>query len=130
MIRGVLSLLFLMGFMFFSGAQTIKEDLPTNNTVQKKVNHRKYEPQRKNYDVLYTRKTKGTLYGNPCAIDVTHKMGFQYVPLTQEGKTKMGYFLNNLLVKTKLCVTRTPFWKVILNKRLDDCRVKSGDGIG
>lgn len=130
MFRGALCLVFLMGVITVSLGQNIDEDLPTNNTVQKKVDHRKYEPKRKRYDVLYTRKTKGTLYGNPCAIDETHRMGFHYVPLTQEGKTKMGYFLNNLLVKTKLCVTRTPFWKVILNKRLDDCRLKSGDGIG
>ncbi len=112
-------------------AQEANEDIPTNNTVRKKVKHRKYEPKERTYDNLYKRSTKGTMYGNPCAIDVTHRMGFEYVPLNQgHGKSPIGYFINNFLVKTKLVLTRTPFWKLILKKRLEDCRLSSGDGIG
>ena len=120
---------FLSAFVGFG--QIEPDEMPTNKTAHKKMNHRKYEPKRKEYDKLYKKSTKGTLYGNPCAIDITHKMGFEYVPLAQgRGKTKMGVFVNNLFVNTKLIFTRTPFWKMILNKRFKDCRRKSGDGVG
>lgn len=123
---GVMILLALAGF-----SQVEPEEIPTNNTAHKRVNHRKYEPKRKVYDRIYKKSTKGTLYGNPCAIDVTHKMGFEYVPLAQgRGKTAMGIAVNNVFVNLKLSVTRTPFWKLFLNKKLKDCRLKSGDGIG
>lgn len=112
-------------------AQEANEDIPTNNTVWKKSKPKKHKSNPKRYSQLYRKNTKGTLYGNPCAIDVTHKMGFEFVPLAQgHGKTTVGHFINNALVKTKLTFTRTPFWKLILNKRLKDCRLSSGDGIG
>lgn len=130
MIRGcLLGVLLLIGIFGFG--QIAQEEIPTNNTAHKRVNHRKYEPEEKSYDRLYKRSTKKTLYGNPCAIDVTHKMGFEYVPLAQgHGKSTAGIIVNNVFVNLKLAVTRTPFWKLILNKRLKDCRLKSGDGIG
>lgn len=112
-------------------AQEDSEDRPTNFTVHKRINKRKYEPKVKQYDVIYKKNTKKTLYGNPCAIEVTHKMGFEYTPLAQgKGKTSMGLLVNNTFVKLKLVFTRSPFWKLTLNKRLKDCRLKSGDGIG
>lgn len=131
MFRRALFFVILIGVFCRPMAQDLSEEIPTNNTVRKKFDHRKNDPKIKRYDRLYSKNTKGTMYGNPCAIDVTHKMGFEYVPLVQgHGKSPMGYFLNNLLVKSKLVLTRTPFWKMILNKRLDDCRLRSGDGIG
>jgi hypothetical protein len=109
----------------------IADELPTNTTSNKRVNHRKYEPKRKTYSRLYKSSTKGTLYGNPCALEITRKMGFEYVPLSQgHGKSAVGLILNNVYVNGKLVVTRSPFWKVILNKRFKECRAKSGDGIG
>lgn len=109
----------------------VTDELPTNNTKRKRVEHRKYEPKRKVYDKLYTKNTKGTLYGNPCALAETRRMGFEYVPLAQgRGKSKVGLILNNTFVHTRLIFTRSPFWKIILNKRLKDCRLKSGDGVG
>ena len=98
-------------------AQEPGEDIPTNNTVWKKSKPKKHKTNPKTYNQLYRKNTKGTLYGNPCAIDVTHKMGFEYVPLViGHGKTYLGYFINNALVKTRLAFMRTPFWKLILNK--------------
>lgn len=130
MIRGLL-LIFLIASAYIASAQLGEEERPTNNTAHKRVNHRKYQPKVKRYDKIYKKSTKKTLYGNPCAIDVTHKMGFEYVPLAQgRGKSSMGIFINNLFVNTKLIFTRSPAWKLILNKRLKDCRLKSGDGVG
>jgi len=131
MFRVGLSMLILIGACCQLIAQEPNEDIPTNNTVRKKVKHKKHLPPEKTYDRLYTKNTKGTPYGNPCAIDVTHKMGFEFVPLSQgHGKSPIGYFINNMLVKTKLVFTRTPLWRTILNKRFRDCRLSSGDGIG
>ena len=82
-------------------AQEVNEELPTNNTVRKKLKPKKHKTNPKIYDQLYKKNTKGTLYGNPCAINVTHKMGFEFVPLVQgHGKTSFGQFINNALVKT------------------------------
>jgi hypothetical protein len=113
-------------------AQTSPEEFPTNNTANKKRFHpKKHRPKTRSYAKIYKRNTKGTLYGNPCALEVTRSMGFEYVPLTRgKGKSPMGRLLNNLWVKTKLVFTRTPFWKLILNKKLDNCRSRSGDGVG
>jgi hypothetical protein len=127
--RGVIFLFVLSVGWLVSGQ--IVDELPTNNTVNKRVNHRKYEPKRKTYSKLYKTSTKGTLYGNPCALEVTRKMGFEYVPLSQgHGKSTVGLILNNTYVNGKLIVTRSPFWKLILKKRLKNCRTKSGDGVG
>ena len=60
-------------------------------------------------------------------------MGFEYLvePARLPGsKTWKGKFLNNLWVKTKLVVTRSPFWKLILNNRIKKCRKMSGDLVG
>ena len=131
MIKVCLLGVFILGLMMSGSGQDKNADIPTNNVTHKRVNHRKHQPKIKNYNKLYKKSTRKTMYGNPCAIDVTHKMGFEYVPLAQgKGKTKMGLLINNTFVKSKLCLTRTPFWKMILNKRLKDCRLKSGDGIG
>ena len=127
--RGVIFLMVLCVGWFASGQ--IVDELPTNNTANKRVNHKKYEPKRKTYSRLYKSSTKGTLYGNPCALEVTRKMGFEYVPLSQgHGKSSVGLILNNIYVNGKLVVTRSPFWKLILKKRFKECRTKSGDGIG
>jgi hypothetical protein len=127
--RGVIFLFVLSVGWLVSGQ--IVDELPTNNTVNKRVNHRKYEPKRKTYSKLYKTSTKGTLYGNPCALEVTRKMGFEYVPLSQgHGKSTVGLILNNTYVNGRLIVTRSPFWKLILKKRLKNCRTKSGDGVG
>lgn len=122
-------------FVFFIGCLAVQaqlsDEIPTNGTVRKRVDHRKYEPKKKTYSQLYKKSTKGILYGNPCALERTRQMGFEYVPLAQgRGKTRVGLILNNTAVRSKLCITRSPFWKLILNKRLKECRMKTGDFVG
>jgi len=73
------------------------------------------------------------LYGNPCAVEATRKMGFEYI-IQPKGVPGGENFLlmqgNNLMVNVKLIFTRSPFWKFILNKRISQCRVDSGDIVG
>ncbi len=90
-------------------------------------------PKRKTINYIYKYDQKNVLFGNPCAVKVTRKMGFEYVlqPKGVPGSPGKGKALwNNFLVKTKLVFTRSPFWKLILNKRQKDCRTRSGDIVG
>jgi hypothetical protein len=112
----------------------VQEELPSENLEMKKdSNRRSTRPKRKNILLLYVPTADNILYGNPCVLEETHKMGFEYIvePIQLAGsKTWAGKRLNNLLVKTKLVVTRSPFWKLILRKKIKKCRELSGDLVG
>lgn len=114
--------------------KTVEEELPSENLeMRKDSNKRSNRPKRKNLSLIYVPNADNILYGNPCVTDATHKMGFEYIvePINLPGsKTWKGKFLNNLWVKTKLVVTRSPFWKLILNKKIKKCRKMSGDFVG
>ncbi|MEQ8627300.1 MULTISPECIES: hypothetical protein [unclassified Ekhidna] len=112
----------------------VEEELPSENLeMRKDSNKRSNRPKRKNLSLIYVPNADNILYGNPCVTEATHKMGFEYIvePTNLPGsKTWKGKFLNNLWVKTKLVVTRSPFWKLILNKKIKNCRKMSGDLVG
>ena len=112
----------------------VDEELPSENLeMRKDSNKRSNRPKRKNLSLIYVPNADNILYGNPCVTEATHKMGFEYIvePTNLPGsKTWKGKFLNNLWVKTKLVVTRSPFWKLILNKKIKNCRKMSGDLVG
>lgn len=135
--RVVLLVFFLLALGGVSEAQTyddISRYMPTENLdAKKRGNKWKYRPKRKHYEVIYKRDTKGTLYGNPCALEATRKMGFEYVIQTPglPGAVLLeDVRVNNFLVNLKLIFTRSPFWKLILNKKLKKCQQKSGDIVG
>ncbi|MEQ8473677.1 MAG: hypothetical protein RIC35_20945 [Marinoscillum sp.] len=120
-----------------ASAQTKNEyqgHFPTENVkMGMESNKGKNKPKRKHISYLYTVDSKNILYGNPCAVEATRKMGFEYVvqPLGIPGSPdEKDYELNNFLVKMKLFFTRSPFWKAILNKRIRECAEKSGDIVG
>lgn len=109
---------------------------PTENINSKfsDDNTRENIPKKKIYSVIYKYKLEGTLYGNPCALEETQRMGFIYV-VQPKGFLPTNrpwplVWVNNLWVNTKLIFTRSPFWKSILKKRIDACRDKSGDMVG
>lgn len=82
---------------------------------------------------IYVTDAKKILYGNPCALATTRQMGFEYILEAKRGlisKKPLGKFLNNSWVKTRLCILRSPFWKVILNKRIKKCQKQTGDFVG
>ncbi len=114
--------------------KSIQDYIPTENLDMKKdANKKAYRSPKRKYDVIYRPHAKKILYGNPCAVEATHKMGFEYMVEPRNGtrsKTQKGKFLNNLKVKSKLVVTRSPFWKLILKKRFKKCREMSGDIVG
>lgn len=112
----------------------VEQELPTENLeMRKDSNKRVNRPKRKNYPVIYVPNGDKILYGNLCALEETRKMGFEYLvepPNISGSKNWKGKFLNNLWVKSKLVVTRSPFWKIILNKKIKKCRALSGDLVG
>lgn len=112
----------------------LKNYLPTDNIdARSEDNRRANEPKRKRYRQLIVNKTKNVLYGNPCALEATRKMGFEYVvqsPAAPGSITGWPLFWNNFKVKTRLFFLRSPLWKPILKGKFKKCRVKSGDKVG
>lgn len=117
-----------------SKEKPITKESPSWVLKQKKKNEAVKDFPRQQYPrYIIITETKGVLYGNPCALQETHRMGFEYV-LLKKGQpgyetwwNKVG---NNLKVKTGLVFRKSPFWKVILKKRIEDCRVNTGDFVG
>ncbi|MEQ9467637.1 MAG: hypothetical protein RLN88_09505 [Ekhidna sp.] len=112
----------------------VQDYLPTENLeMRKDANKAANKPKRKHIGLIYVPDGNKIAYGNRCVTEETHKMGFEYIvePVNVAGsKTWTGKRLNNLWVKTKLVVTRSPFWKLILNKKIKKCREMSGDLVG
>jgi len=98
-----------------------------------KVYHKDHDPPGKQIRYIIKKDTRGTLSGNKCATDETRKMGFEYMTLT---KGDPGYpnefdrWRHNFGVKTILFFSRGPFWKVKVNKKIKECRFKTGDYVG
>ncbi len=120
--------------LFAQRHDDILDIIPTENQdIRKDANKRENRSKKKKYDVIYRPTVNSILYGNPCAVEATHKMGFEYMvePRRINGsKTQKGKFLNNLWVKSKLVVLHSPFWKIVLKKKFKRCRPKSGDIVG
>lgn len=125
-------LIFQIGFVFAQKNQKeIHEHFPTRHTSLKKK--KRHKVKQKKFVHIYTTNGNKTLYGSPCGISETQKMGFEYVvepTKSFRSKTVMGKFLNNIWAKTKLFFTRSPFWKMILNKRIRKCAVGMGETVG
>lgn len=120
------------------GQKSKKDDwedhVPTENIIfGYEADNAKNRPKRKVITYIYVKDSKGILYGNPCSVEVTRKMGFEYVPqpLGVPGSISLKDIeKNNLLVKLKLLFTKGPFWKLIVKKRIKECAVNSGDFVG
>lgn len=113
-------------------AQDGEQRPPATNHTQRGV--RSPPPKDKPIRYIYKDSPKKVqLYGNSCAIRITHEMGFEYdiehKPDTRF-LTKWRRFKNNLGVKTKLVFTHGPWWKATINKRLKRCAQYSGDRRG
>lgn len=112
----------------------VSDYLPTENRDNRKdANKASNRPKRKKISLMYVESANGILYGNACATQETHRMGFEYIVEPANGlesKTRTGKILNNLWVKTKLVLRRSPFWKATLNNRIKKCRRQTGDFVG
>lgn len=132
-------LIILFVGLLFGGAEawaqtSIEEDLPTRK-VNKKVKENKKSnfPDEKAYRYIYVKDGGKVLFGNPCAMEVTHNMGFEY-GIEHRPESGIGpwwrRFRTNTTTKTILFFTKGPWWKATVNKRFKACAMTSGDRRG
>lgn len=128
-------MLFFIINVYAQTSEELGKHMPTQNLdiKHKKNKQEKYRPERDEYDFIFKKSTNGILYGNPCAIEATRKMGFEYIvqsPGLPGSLLKEDVFFNNVWVNIKLVFRRSPFWKMILNKKFKECKHKTGDIVG
>lgn len=125
--------LIVMSPLLAQKKEDLKKQFPTENLYMGKDSRKKSKPKEKNIRLIIKNDTKGILYGNPCMNEETRRMGFEYVVQTPGLPGSLGTFRrlwNNFWTKARLTFTNTPFWKLILKKRVKDCRQRSGDMVG
>lgn len=128
---------FLFGCMFLCalsafGQKEAKKPPPSTNTSREAWIDDQPERGKKYFSIL-KRGSKGTLAGNKCVEDQTMKMGFRYVLVPKRGpgsRTGAGVFLHNAGTKFLLFFRNGPFWTMRLNKKVKECRQKTGDYMG
>lgn len=134
----ILFTIFMMVRMGYGQKKSKKDDwkshIPTENIRPGyHVNQSKNRPKRKVIEYIYVKDSRSILYGNPCATEVTRKMGFEYVaqPLGVPGGMSVNEIeRHNMLIKLKLFFTKGPFWKLLVKKRIKECATNSGDFVG
>jgi len=129
----VLTLLSFDGTCQKKNKDDIQFYMPTESISWGDDNRPENAPKRKSVAVIYKSSAVSFLYGNPCAVDATMAMGFIYdinIKGAPGSVTPFKQNWNNMMVNIKLIFTRSPFWKLILNKRIKNCRERSGDFVG
>ena len=136
LIRLALLLLLFAGMTTGLRAQStdISDYIPTDNVDKRKdSNKKKNAPKRRTIRYIVKNHGQGLLYGNPCMLEQTRRMGFEYAVQTPglPGSLRpVKRHWDNVRTWMRLIVLKSPFWKMTLNKRVKDCRKKSGDLVG
>ena len=117
--RRTIPLLFLFALLFsLSGvAQT---------PGQEKEKHKRIKSK---YVKIYKPNTKKAIWGSPCALEESHKMGFEYYlgcP-TNRNYFYLDYGMINLVNRVYLTFRNGPFWSIRLKRRIKECRYRTGD---
>ncbi|MFY0626030.1 MAG: hypothetical protein JXR07_07040 [Reichenbachiella sp.] len=111
--------------------ENIKEELPTGKVNRKVDDNQKAKPKNeKTIRFIYVKSGKNLLIGNPCALEVTRNMGFEYELQHRPDDSfhsNWQRFWNNTGVKSKLFFTKGPGWKSKVNKKIKQCAIQSGD---
>ena len=111
------------------GQSTVKEEIPTGK-VNRKVDDQSKSPKEKRIAAIYVKDGKKLLIGNPCAIEATRAMGFEYELWHRPDprfNSNWQTFWHNTGIKTRLFFTRGPWWKSTINKKFKQCAIQSGD---
>lgn len=112
----------------------IHDYIPSENVdSKKKFKKKRNAPKEKRISLIVKNKTDGVLYGNACMTENTHRMGFEYaiqVPGLPGSVDPFRRIVGNTGVYFRLIFTKGPWWKLVLNSRVKDCRKKSGDWVG
>ena len=127
-------MLIVMGLMSMGQDQESTAFSPEESIgMTPKMIKKKVAKSQKNIEIIFKTKSGKVLYGNPCLREFTRDMGFEYA--LQSTKMSISSVVwnmrgNNLIVYTKLFFKKSPFWKLILNNQVKDCRRKMGDFVG
>lgn len=133
LLKGLLLLCLLGGIS--SGFAQKKGKSPvasTNTSIDGRMEMPSGKPVKK-IRVLYKNDLKGTLPGNRCVEELSHKMGFRYEQVMKNGPGSMsqeGIFFHNLGTKIVLFFKNGPFWQARFKKKRKECQQKTGDYMG
>jgi len=127
--------LFLV-LVFTLDASICQETAPestSNTNFNKKTRSSQKKTNSKKVRYLLKKDTQNTSYGNPCVVEITRAKGFEYMVTLKgqpgyESELQRGF--HNFGVNVALLFRNGPFWKSGLRKKIDDCRIKSGDYVG
>lgn len=103
----------------------------TNTSWEAKVEEGPRE--KKSYRTIYRQNAYGIFLGNKCVEESIRNMGFRYELVPRQGpgsKSAMGVFLHNTGAKIVLLFRNGPFWQCRLRRKIDNCRIQTGDYIG
>jgi hypothetical protein len=133
--RTSLLLLLTIGLSLQGYSQTAKNKTFTEGTTNTTFDAslKNLPKTQKPLRFMYLKDGKGRLSGNRCALLFSEKMGIQYVmmPKSQAGSPgKLQQTLHNLGVRFLLTFRNGPFWHLRLNRKIKDCRQKTGDYAG
>jgi hypothetical protein len=130
-------ILLLISFFLVSGALHAQETLKfgDTNTTNKAPTYKsnKKDFKQKPSVFIFKNSSKGLLLGNRCMEEFTQELGVEYLVQIkgQPGyKSGLGRQLHNLSAKTRLTLTKGPFWKAKVNKKRRDCRRQTADFMG
>ncbi|MEQ9426684.1 MAG: hypothetical protein RJQ09_19835 [Cyclobacteriaceae bacterium] len=119
----------LMSSVSFS-QDAIEDYIPTENLDPKKDSNTKSNRSDNRIREIFVKSTFKIGYGNPCVEEATSKMGFIYAPVVPPFTSEFKRNWHNWWVKLGLVVRRGPWWKITANKRIKECRNKTGDIVG
>lgn len=127
-------------FLFLIPFQDIKaQKRPKGDTYKKGTTNTNLDAQikdapeaEKEYMYLYLMKSKGKLLGNRCVTEFTEDMGFRYILMPKAGSGMSGFEqrLNNFKTRFILLFRNGPFWNYRLQRKIKECRRKTGDYVG
>lgn len=113
---------------------SIHDYLPSENVdPKKKFKKKSNAPKKNDFALIVKNKSDGLLYGNACMTENTQRMGFEYSIQVKGLPGSLTFWQRvwtNTLVHSRLIFTRGPWWKLVLNNRVKNCRQKSGDLVG
>ncbi len=118
---------FFMIIMFYpsigisQGAASRKPNYEKTAVIPKK---------QKQYKYIIVSDTKNILYGNKCATRVTHKFGFEYLPIPKSQlitERESSIMFHNLFTNFSITLRRGIFWKIALKQRIRECQRKGRD---
>jgi hypothetical protein len=86
--------------------------------------------KQKQYKYIIIIDTKDILYGNKCASKVTHKYGFEYLPMPKsqlKTERESSIMFHNLFTNLTITLRHGIWWKWAMKSKIKECQRKSRD---